>query len=58
MKHGWPLKKVGELFDVQLGKMLSPKAKEGKQLPLCGKLQRSMGEIQSRKRQVNAFHRK
>ena len=33
MKHGWPLKKVGELFDVQLGKMLSPKAKEGKQLP-------------------------
>ena len=31
MKHGWPLKKVGELFDVQLGKMLSPKAKEGEQ---------------------------
>ena len=33
MKHGWPLKQVGELFDVQLGKMLSPKAKEGEQLP-------------------------
>ena len=33
MKHGWPLKKVGELFDVQLGKMLSPKAKEGEQFP-------------------------
>lgn len=33
MKHGWPLKKVGELFDVQLGKMLSPRAKEGEQFP-------------------------
>ena len=33
MKHGWPLKKVGELFDVQLGKMLSPKAKEEEQFP-------------------------
>ena len=33
MKHGWPLKKVGELFDVQLGKMLSPKAREGEQFP-------------------------
>ena len=33
MKHGWPLKKVGELFDVQLGKMLSPRAKEGDQFP-------------------------
>ena len=33
MKHGWPLEKVGELFNVQLGKMLSPKAKEGEQLP-------------------------
>ncbi len=33
MKHGWPLKKVGELFEVQLGKMLSPKAKEGEQFP-------------------------
>ena len=33
MKHGWPLKKVGELFDVQLGKMLSLRAKEGEQFP-------------------------
>ena len=33
MKHGWPLKKIGELFDVQLGKMLSPKAREGEQFP-------------------------
>ncbi len=33
MKQGWPLKQVGELFDVQLGKMLSPKAREGEQLP-------------------------
>ena len=33
MKHGWPLKEVGELFDVQLGKMLSPKAREGEQFP-------------------------
>ncbi|MCY3955631.1 MAG: restriction endonuclease subunit S [Nitrospira sp.] len=33
MKQGWPLKQVGELFDVQLGKMLSPNAREGEQLP-------------------------
>ena len=33
MKHGWPLKKVGELFEVQLGKMLSPRAREGEQFP-------------------------
>ena len=33
MKHGWPLKKVGELFDVRLGKMLSLRAKEGEQFP-------------------------
>ena len=33
MKHGWTLEKVGELFDVQLGKMLSPRAREGEQFP-------------------------
>jgi type I restriction enzyme S subunit len=29
----WPTKKIGELFDVQLGKMLSEKAKQGVLLP-------------------------
>jgi type I restriction enzyme S subunit len=33
VSQGWPLAKVGDLFDVQLGKMLSPKAKEGEQFP-------------------------
>lgn len=29
----WPMKKIGELFDVQLGKMLNEKAKQGDLLP-------------------------
>ncbi len=33
MKHDWSLRKVGELFNVQLGKMLSPRAREGEQFP-------------------------
>ncbi len=30
---GWKRKKIGELFDVQLGKMLNEKAKQGEQYP-------------------------
>ena len=33
MKHDWSLRKVGELFNVQLGKMLSPRARKGEQFP-------------------------
>ena len=33
MKHGWKKKAIGHLFDVQLGKMLSEKAKTGPQVP-------------------------
>lgn len=32
-KQMWPTKKIGELFDVQLGKMLNEKAKQGVLLP-------------------------
>lgn len=32
-KTMWPTKKIGELFDVQLGKMLNEKAKQGVLLP-------------------------
>ena len=32
-KHSWPMKKIGDLFDVQLGKMLNEKAKQGDLLP-------------------------
>jgi len=32
-KTFWPKKKIGDLFDVQIGKMLNKKAKEGELLP-------------------------
>ena len=36
MSKYWKKVKVGAVFDVQLGKMLNPKAKEGKQYTYLG----------------------
>lgn len=44
---GWPVRKLGEVFDVQLGKMLSQKAKVGKEpLPYLGNRHVQWGRIQ------------
>ena len=54
MSKGWKKVKVGEIFDVQLGKMLSPKAKEGEQYTYLGNFNVQWGSINFEK--LNTMH--
>jgi|TARA_R110002050_G_scaffold210563_2_gene346529 type I restriction enzyme S subunit len=54
MNKGWKKVKVGEIFDVQLGKMLSPKAKEGEQYTYLGNFNVQWGSINFKK--LNTMH--
>jgi type I restriction enzyme S subunit len=54
MNKGWQKAKVKEVFDVQLGKMLSPKAKEGQQYNYLGNFNIQWGDINFEK--LNTMH--